>query len=176
MQTNSLNMTPNEKAALGGDEDELNPQFHRLHVEHVGVRGENGSVAGRRGERMSLSGRALDDGEDLDLYGRSRRKESIASSMVGKMGVKLPQLPTFRFMKTRAEKEARKNMQRNRKCGESGSEEIQPKARGCGSFSEGNGKGLVEEEVPPWERVDFITALTDPDVEAQVGDGKKKKG
>jgi len=180
MQTNSLNMTPNEKAALGGDEDELNPQHHRLHIENVDSSSSSKWMAPRREERTSISGRILDEGEDLDPQGRSRRKQSLASSAVGKMGVKLPKLPGLNLMKSRAEREAKKNMEKNKKCDEarqpdSGEASSQ---RQFGSTSEGtNGKGEEEEEeeIPPWERVDFITALMDPDVEAQSGPKQKKK-
>lgn len=174
MQSNSLNMTPNEKAALGADEDEMNTRDHHLHIENVDSNGSHRWMAPRREERTSLSGRVLDEGEDLDSHGRSRRKQSIASSTVGKMGVKLPHLPNLNFLKSRAEREARKNMQRNNShsgewdCSERG----QGSPRRFGSMS----KGGEEEEIPPWERVDFITALMDPDVEAQAGPKKKKRG
>lgn len=181
MQTNSLNMTPNEKAALGGDEDELNPQHHRLHIENVNSNGSTGTkwMAPRREERMSLSGRVLDEGEDLDSHGRSRRKQSLASSAVGKMGVKLPKLPGLGIMKTRAEREAKKNMKRNKSRSYSGQDHGEGSSqRPFGTTSEeGQGREEVEEEeMPPWERVDFITALMDPDVEAQAGPRKKKRG
>ncbi|KAE9988422.1 hypothetical protein EG328_011182 [Venturia inaequalis] len=180
MQTNSLNMTPNEKAALGGDEedddDEMNHHDHRLHIENVDSKDAHRWMAHPREERTSLSGRVLDEGEDLDSHGRSRRKQSIASSTVGKMGVKLPHLPSLHFLKSRAEREARKNMQRNSDYGE----KRQGSPRRFGSFSEGMGMGgereREKEEIPPWERVDFITALMDPDIEAQSGPGKKKRG
>jgi hypothetical protein len=177
MQTNSLNMTPNEKAALGGDEDELSPQHHRLHIENVDSSSSSKWMSPRREERMSLSGRVLDEGEDLDAHGRSRRKQSLSSSAVGKMGVKLPRLPGLGMMRSRAEREAKRNMEKNKQTDERGLDPVEGSSqRQFGSTSEEtNGKEEQEEEVPPWERVDFITALTDPDVEAQAGPKKKKK-
>lgn len=175
MQTNSLNMTPNEKAALGADEDEMDPHDHRLHIENVDSNDSHRWMAPRREERMSLSGRVLDEGEDLDSHGRSRRKQSITSSTVGKMGVKLPKLPTLGIMKSRAEREAKKNMQKNKKHEDRDSDRGHGSPKRFGSVSEGTGKEETEEEIPPWERVDFITALMDPDVEAQAGP-KKKRG
>jgi hypothetical protein len=176
MQTNSLNITPNEKAALGGDEDELNPQHHRLHIENVSSKNERWMGPSRE-ERMSLSGRVLDDGETLDDEGRSRRKMSLASSKIGKMGVKLPRLPGLGLMKSRAEKEARRNMETNKRSSDGGVGGESSSQRRFGSSSEETRTEEVEEEIPPWERVDFITALTDPDVEAQAGPkGKRKKG
>ncbi|TLD36496.1 hypothetical protein E2P81_ATG02278 [Venturia nashicola] len=176
MQTNSLNMTPNEKAALGADEDETISHEHRLHIENIDSNDSRRWMAPQREERTSLSGRVLDDGEDLDSYGRSRRKQSIASSTVGKFGVKIPHLPNLSFLKSRAEREAKKNMQKNVHYGERDFEKRQGSPKRFGSMSEGTGKGEEEEgEIPPWERVDFITALMDPDVEAQAGPKKKKR-
>ncbi|QDS74103.1 hypothetical protein FKW77_009722 [Venturia effusa] len=175
MQSNSLNMTPNEKAALADDEDELTLHHHRLHIENLDSDDSHRWMAHRREERVSLSGRILDDGEALDSHGRSRRKQSIASSTVGKIGVRLPHLPTFHFLQSRAERDAKRNMQKNSRFG--GSESGSPTRKKFGSVSEDTGMGAEEEEeLPPWERLDFITALTDPDVEAQAGPRKKKRG
>lgn len=179
MQTNSLNMTPNEKAVPGDDEDELNSHDHRLHIENVDSNDSHRWMAPRREERTSLSGRILDEGEDLDSHGRSRRKQSIASSTIGKMGIKIPRLPNLGFLKSRAEREARKNMQRNATFGHRGDWTGHGSPKRFGSMSDRTSRGGEEEEgeePPPWERLDFITALMDPDVEAQAGPRQKKRG
>jgi hypothetical protein len=161
MQTNSLNMTPNEKAALGGDEDE---QFH---LEHVG---SPNSLENAR-KRTSLSGRLLDSGEALDSANQTRRKQSLASSAVGRLGVKVSHLPGLGFVSSEAEREAKRNMERNQR--QSASTESDKVGSGSEMASK-DGK----EETEPWEQVDFITALVDMDSQADEGRGKKrtKKG
>jgi hypothetical protein len=139
MHSNSLNMSPNEKVVVGGDEDE--------HLENIDV--SPNFLQSNRRQRTSLSGRLLDDGEALDEKGQARRKQSIASSAVGKIGVKLPKLPGLRFIQSGAEREAKKNMERNKRI-----------STGTSSVSDRHDS---REEVPPWDRVDFITALNDSD-------------
>lgn len=103
MQSNSLNMSANEKLTIGGDEDETR------HIE------AHQSRTAPRHMRMSLSGRFLDEGETLDEYGSTRRRQSLASSGIGKLGVKMSKLPSFSFIKSKAEKEAERNMKLNKR-------------------------------------------------------------
>jgi hypothetical protein len=114
MMPNSLNITANEKAGdIDDDADEK--------VEHV-----NGSTrSGGHQSRMSMSGRMLDDGEELDDEGRSRRRQSMSGSAVGKLGIKARKLGGLGFMRKSAEREAQLNMERNKRVssGEKVSEE-----------------------------------------------------
>lgn len=138
MQTNSLNMSANEKLEVGGDEDEHYAEYT--------------NPAARR-MRMSMSGRVLDDGESLDGDGYARRRQSLAVSTVGKVGIKMSKLPGLSFIKNRAEREADRNMKLNKHTSHSTTEE------GVSSSKE-----VSKEEIPPWEQVDFITALHDPEM------------
>lgn len=101
MMQNSLNIIPHEKA--GDVEDDADERIENL----------DGSGHSHR-SRMSMSGRMLDDGEELDEEGRSRRRQSMSSSAVGKLGIKARHLRGFSFMKKSAEREAQRNMERNK--------------------------------------------------------------
>jgi hypothetical protein len=139
MQTNSLNLSANEKLDIGGDEDETR------HIEH----GSYLSHPAARHMRMSLSGRKLDDGETLDRDGRSRRRQSLSNSGVGRLGVKMSKLPSLAFIKSKAEREAERNMELNKR---------------VSNCTEGD-TSHENEEAQPWEALDFVTALTDPELQ-----------
>ncbi len=138
MHTNSLNIIPNEKAGAVDDDCERSevrdPQLSRT--------GHN--------ERRSFSGRELDDGETLDEAGRSRRKESMASSGVGRFGMKIKRLGDFANLKRNAEKQARQNMQRNKKMGSTG-----------GYTHTDSDLGRAPTESQSKESFDFITSALD---------------
>jgi hypothetical protein len=106
-------------------------------------------------QRLSLSGRLLLDGEDLDSAGRSRRRQSMAASAVGSIGVKIRKLNHLPFLHDSGGREARQNMERNQRVTspeEPRSQEANPRRDSTSSRE-------------PWDRVDFITALVDPEVE-----------
>jgi len=141
MQTNSLNLSPNEKLNIGGDEDETrHVETHRPRI-------------GSRATRMSLSGRMLDDGETLDGDGSTRRRQSLANSGIGRLGVKMSKLPSLSFIKSRAEKEAERNMQLNKRVSHSTEDD----AHDTHDRSQRNNS-----DSQPWDAMDFVTALTDP--------------
>ncbi|KAF2098752.1 hypothetical protein NA57DRAFT_75990 [Rhizodiscina lignyota] len=107
MQSNNLNMIPNEKAGIRDDDDE--------HFEDIEASPTDRTA--NREPRMSLSGRLLDDGETLDDRGRARRKQSMSASGVGRFGLKIKRLGNFASLRSSAEKEAKQNMERNKKIG-----------------------------------------------------------
>lgn len=141
MQSNSMNLSANEKLAIGGDEDETQ------YVEH------NRPRMNSRQTRMSLSGRHLDDGEALDLDGTTRRRQSLANSGIGRLGVRMSRLPSLGVIRSRAEKEADRNMQFNKRCSHS-TEEEPP----LGMQESRNAR-------EPWDSLDFVTAITDPEMQ-----------
>ncbi len=63
----------------------------------------------------SLSGRPLDDGEVLDTEGRARRRQSMAARGIGKFGMKISSLPRLASFCSKAEREAKKNAESNKK-------------------------------------------------------------
>jgi hypothetical protein len=95
--------------------------------------------------RQSLSGRELEEGETLDDFGRGRRKQSIAAHAVGKFGMKIRRLPTLPS-ESKAERKAHRNAKKNKVISETNEAEHPPE------------KSDKPDDVPPWERLDFITA------------------
>jgi hypothetical protein len=140
MQSNSLNMTANEKLTIGGDEDE---------TRHIEAHSQRPGLAPRH-MRMSLSGRILDEGEILDGDGSTRRRQSLANSGIGRLGVKMSKLPSLSFIKSKAEREAERNMKLNKRRVSHSTEESQETAHN---------------ETQPWDQMDFVTALTDPEMQ-----------
>jgi hypothetical protein len=139
MQSNSLNLSANEKLNIGGDEDETRHSEHGVY--HKG--------ATPRHMRMSLSGRILDDGETLDGDGRSRRRQSLARSGIGRFGVKMSKLPSLSFIKSKAERQAERNMKLNKQISHSTEEDSHEPIQ----------------DAAPWDSLDFVTALTDPEMQ-----------
>lgn len=182
MQPNSLNMSADEKLKVGGDEDETHQVEHSSYGFH--------RASTYRQNRMSLSGRALDDGETIDEDGYTRRRQSIIHNTVGKLGVKLSRLPSLKLTRSRAEREAHRNMKINAGTGsnseghglhdaqsgaspdlEGASVHFQDVELGGPSQQSSQKKSdrsdsreEQEEEQPPWEAMDFITALSDPEM------------
>ena len=155
MQQNSLNLSPNEKAGA------INDDYDVAHVEELRRRGANRKSVDQS-HRHSLSGRLLDDGEDLDTDGRARRRQSITAGAVGKLGLKIRQLPRLPFSEGKSERQARHNAEANRHVPDleaDGSAELPESEASTHSFD--HSPGTRE----PWEQVDFITALTEPETE-----------
>lgn len=144
MMQNSLNITPHEKA--GAVEDDADER-----IENV-----NGSPYR---SRMSMSGRVLDDGEELDEEGRSRRRQSMASSAVGKLGIKARNLKGLSFMKKSAEKEAQRNMERNKRIPSMSSAPGISPTRPSGGRESDFGRAPTESQ--SMESFDFITNALD---------------
>jgi hypothetical protein len=134
MQSNSMNMSPNEKAGLG-DHDEVEDTYN--------------SSPSRRERSHSLSGRELEDGETLDTFGRGRRKQSMAAHAVGKMGTRIRRLPGLPS-RSSPEREAQRNAEKNKVIPDSSDSDPSDKSTRS-----------QPDERPPWERLDFITAVED---------------
>lgn len=67
----------------------------------------------------------------------------------------MSKLPSLAFIKSKAEKEAERNMKLNKQNSHS-------------TDGERSGEPSIEEakeERPPWEALDFVTALTDPEMQ-----------
>jgi hypothetical protein len=103
MQPNVLNMEPSMRAGVPDEDDE-----HRWHSEVTEEPREGWN-------RQSISGRLLDDGETLDSEGYSRRRQSIISNTVGKLGVKIRKLGTLSMSRSSAERKAQSNMEKNKR-------------------------------------------------------------
>jgi hypothetical protein len=132
MHANSMNLSPNEKAGLSENDE----------VEDA----EASSWPTTMRERMhSLSGRQLDDDELLDDFGRGRRKPSIAAQAVGKLGMRIHRLPKLPTSQERLEREAQRNAQKNKTISETSESAHSEKP----------------DDRPPWEHLNFITALDD---------------
>ena len=149
MQTNSMNLTPNERAGLRendqpDDADDSTWQDHRP----------------TRQRTYSLSGRTLEDEETLDGSGRARRKASVAASAVGKVGMKIRKLPS---LKSKSEREAQRNAERNKT--------VKSISETSHESSHGSEPSEKPEERQPWDNMDFITALDDP----AMDDAARKK-
>lgn len=142
MMDNSINMLPNEKAGHGNDDEE--ERYEAVETSPSGITGSS------REQRMSLSGRLLDDGETLDDTDRTRRKESMSQSGVGKFGKKIKRLANFASLKDSAEKEAQQNMQKNKKVSNLG-----PPAQTDSDL------GRAPTESQSKESFDFITSALD---------------
>jgi hypothetical protein len=113
--------------------------------------------------RLSLSGRMLEKDEVLDDSGRSRRRQSMAASALGSVGVKVRKLNRLPFMQNSAQREARHNMEANKKRASTQTSNENQEARTLEVTSPRH--ELVSDSREPWEQVDFITALVDPEVE-----------
>lgn len=165
MMPNSLNMAPNEKAGeIRDDADEMADDLESP---------SSRTRFNRRSPRISLSGRGLDDGEELDEHGRSRRRQSMAGSAVGRIGQRARNLPGFGFLMKSAQREAKKNMERNKKIPttldddverESGHNRLSPDYRpsaGLGRPSAEPEFGRTPTEAQSHESFDFITSALD---------------
>ena len=167
MRTNSLNITPDEKAGAADDEYDVvtidEPQPSPV--------SKSSSERSSRSSRYSMSGRLLDDGEALDWRGRARRKQSFAATTIGRLGVRAVRLPRLPGRQSRSEKEAQRNMAHNQSM-------MDPeKGEGFASPRRGNSNASRESkrsqraareqqhqqmlQKEPWEQLNFITALED---------------
>jgi hypothetical protein len=121
-----------------------------------------------RQQRLSLSGRLLHEGEVLDDAGRSRRRQSMAASAVGSVGVKIRRLRDLPFMQDSVQREARHNMKENKKRGSTQTTSEQPQQQSRPLDEANPQHESISSSREPWEQVDFITALVDPEVEGSA--------
>lgn len=155
MLTNSLNMTADPKAGAGQDDDD---EYH----EHMSPQRTHSSQRGSH-SRISMSGRELEDGEILDQYGYTRRRQSMATSGVGKIGRKIKKLGGLASIHKSAEKEAQRNMKLNKIASENdegGQHNASPQdsARSDSTMVASNDSPTHNATGEDSESIDFITS------------------
>jgi hypothetical protein len=103
LKSNDLSMEPSLRTGIQDDDEE-----HRWHPEATADSRQNWA-------RQSISGRLLDDGETLDSDGYSRRRQSMISNTVGRLGIKIRKLGNLSMIHSSAEREAKDNMEKNKR-------------------------------------------------------------
>jgi len=103
LQSNDLSMDPSLRRGIQDDDEE-----HRWHSKTTEESRQNWA-------RQSISGRLLDEGETLDSDGYSRRRQSMVSNTVGRLGIKIRKLGNLSMIHSSAEREAKDNMEKNKR-------------------------------------------------------------